>query len=880
MKMKRIVILLPLIFCALISMMAQISVNAPSQVAVGEQFRLQYTVNTTDVKGFRAGNIPDAFDVLMGPSTSTQQSFQFVNGKSKSSSSVTYTYILLANKNGTFTISGAKAKVEGKDAMSNSVKITVSGKVNSSQGSQQAMANRGGGVRPSGSRISGNDLFIKVSANKTRVHEQEPILLTYKVYAQVELTQLEGKMPDLNGFHTQEVPLPQQKSFHIENVNGRPYRCVTWSQYVMFPQMTGKMKIPSIKFKGIVVQENTNIDPFEAFFNGGSGYVEVKKDIIAPGLTIQVDPLPQKPDNFSGGVGTFNITASLDKTSIKAGNPVKIFVTVSGNGNLKLITQPTLNLPKDFETYDPKLTDKTKLTTAGLEGSMIYEFLAVPRSQGKYEIPPVEFTYFDTKSNSFKTIMSKPLLLNVEKGNGKTGDMVDFSSKEDSDIHPLHHGLNEEEADDVFLFGSSPYIVLNTSVVFIFLVLLVIFRKKAMDMADIAGHKGKRANKVAGKRLKKASRLMAEGKSSEFYDEVLRALWGYISDKFSMSSSELSRENICDILIQKHTSEDDINSFIEALDECEYERYAPGDASGNMMKTYNKAVSAITNIEEGMKNKRKSSQAKSKANSTIITLFLVLALPFTSIQGIMAQQKATEAPAESYQDLKIKADNAYSNGNYQQAIIIYESLLKKHKNAELYYNLGNSYYRCDNYTKAVIAYERAQMLNPGNRDIDHNLKIVRSKTIDNIIPKEELFFVVWYYGIINVLSADQWAKTALASLIFSLILFLIYLFVENINIRRLSFWGSVMLMAVVVLGNIFAWKLKRYALDDKRAVVTDGEVTVRKSPTTQNSDTYTIHEGTSVKILDDTFKGWLQIELADGREGWISDKTVETLRED
>ena len=526
--MKRIFIILSLIFCAFIPMMAQISVNAPSQVAVGEQFRLQYTVNTTDVKGFRAGNIPDAFDVLMGPSTSTQQSFQYVNGKSTSSSSVTYTYILLANKNGTFTISGAKAKVEGKDVSSNSVKITVSGKANPSQGSQQGAVNRGGGVRPSGSRISGNDLFIKVSANKTRVHEQEPILLTYKVYAQVELTQLEGKMPDLNGFHTQEVPLPQQKSFHIENVNGRPYRCVTWSQYVMFPQMTGKMQIPSIKFKGIVVQENTNIDPFEAFFNGGSGYVEVKKDIIAPGLTIQVDPLPQKPDNFSGGVGTFNISASLDKGTIKAGNPVKIIVTVSGNGNLKLINQPTLNLPKDFETYDPKLTDKTKLTSAGLEGSMIYEFLAVPRSQGKYEIPPVEFTYFDTKSNSFRTIKSESLVLNVEKGNGKTGDMVDFSSKEDTDIHPLHHGLDEEEADDVFVFGSTPYIVLNVSVVLLFLILLVIFRKKAMEMADIAGLKGKRANKVAGKRLKKASRLMAEGKSSEFYDEVLRALGIYI----------------------------------------------------------------------------------------------------------------------------------------------------------------------------------------------------------------------------------------------------------------------------------------------------------------------------------------------------------------
>ena len=269
---------------AIIPMMAQIRVSAPQQVAVGEQFRLQYTIATTDVKGFRAGSIPDAFEVLMGPSTSTQQSIQMINGHTTQSSSVTYTYILAAVKKGSFVISGAHATVNGKSMFSNSVKITVSGNAQNQQYGMQG----GSQVRPSGSHISGNDLFIKVSANKTRVHEQEPILLTYKVYTQVELTQLEGKMPDLTGFHTQEIPLPQQKSFHIETVNGRPYRCVTWSQYLMYPQMTGKLQIPSITFKGIVVQENRNVDPFEAFFNGGSGYVEKKRNIIAQGMTVQV----------------------------------------------------------------------------------------------------------------------------------------------------------------------------------------------------------------------------------------------------------------------------------------------------------------------------------------------------------------------------------------------------------------------------------------------------------------------------------------------------------------------------------------------------------------------------------------------------------------
>jgi hypothetical protein len=249
--------------------------RAPSQVAVGEQFRLSYTINTQDVRGFRAGNIPEELEVLMGPSTSTQSSFQMVNGHTSSTSSVTYTYIVVATKNGTFTIPPAHCTVDGKTVTSNEIRIKVSGQAQQG-GRQQGGRQSGGGtgeLRPAGSTISSGDLFIKVSASKQHVREQEPILLTYKVYTLVGLTQLSGKMPDLKSFYTREVPLPQEKSFKIETLNGRQYRTVTWQQYVMFPQATGKLEIPSITYDGIVAMQNRNIDPFEAFFNGGSGYI-------------------------------------------------------------------------------------------------------------------------------------------------------------------------------------------------------------------------------------------------------------------------------------------------------------------------------------------------------------------------------------------------------------------------------------------------------------------------------------------------------------------------------------------------------------------------------------------------------------------------------
>ena len=584
-----------------------LTANAPQQVAVGQQFRLSYTVNSQDVSGFRVGQIPsDGFEVLMGPSTSSQSSFSIVNGKTTQSSSITYTYILSALKEGTFTIPAASISVRGEQVSSNAVKITVSGTV--SAGGGGSSRSRGGNtqqpeMRPSGSAISGSDLFIRVSASKKHVVEQEPVLLTYKVYTLVNLTQLEGKMPDLKGFHTQEVPLPQEKSFKIEQLNGRNYKTVTWSQYVMFPQTTGKLEVPPLTFNGIVAQQNRYVDPFEAFFNGGSGYTEVKKQIQAPGVEIQVDPLPAKPDGFSGGVGRFQMKAEIDHTSLKANDPLTLKVTVSGTGNLKLIKQPTVKFPKDFDTYDPKQTDKTRLTTSGVEGSIVYEYLAVPRHQGQFDVPPVEFIYYDTQKKQYVTLTSQTFHLDVAKGEGGESHVADYTSQEDiqmlaNDIRYIHQGDTTLKQQGETFFASATYWVALAVLFLVFVSLIVIFRKRAIENADVVGHASKRAGKVASKRLKKAARLMAENKPGEFYDEVLRALWGYVGDKLNIPVEQLSRENISERLAERKADEQTIALFIGAIDECEFERYAPGDPKGNMNKVYDSAMKGITSLNE------------------------------------------------------------------------------------------------------------------------------------------------------------------------------------------------------------------------------------------------------------------------------------------
>jgi hypothetical protein len=585
---------------------AQITVSAPSRVSAGENFRIAYTINTQDVEDFKAGNIPSGLELIAGPYTSQQSSYQMINGHTTSSSSITFTFTLFAGKDGSFVVSPAHARVRGKWIASRPIRITVSGRARNTGGAPQMHQDAGGQqeeVAPAGSAITSKDLFIKVTANKYRVHEQEPVLLTYKVYTLVDLTQLEGKMPDLTGFHSQEIPLPQQKSFHVERVNGRPYRCVTWSQYLMYPQMTGALKIPSITFKGIVVQQNRNVDPFEAFFNGGSGYVEVKRNIVAPGVDIQVDPLPAKPIGFSGGVGKFSISAKLDKQEVKAGDPVTLRVVISGTGNLKLIKQPVVEFPKGFDKYDPKVTDKTKLTNVGVGGSMVYDYLAVPRNQGKYTIPSISFIYYDVDANAYKTLHTQPFVVNVAPGDGKSSS-ESFNNPEDNDIHALKTGSSDSTSVGDFFLGSTAYWISLLLPLVAFVVLLIIFRQRAIENADVVKMRGKRANKIARKRLKRASRLMFEHNSAEFYDEVLRALWGYVSYKLNMPVESLSKENVREKLASRGVSEDIISKFISALEECEFERYAPGDEAGNMEKTFQSAMTAIIEIEDVMKKRK------------------------------------------------------------------------------------------------------------------------------------------------------------------------------------------------------------------------------------------------------------------------------------
>lgn len=582
--------------------------EAADVVVSGDQVRLVFTVNSQDIKDFRAPSIK-GFDVLMGPSRSQQSSIQIINGKRTSNSSTAFTYILLAGSPGTYTIPAASVEVNGEKVFSNAISIKV---LPQDQNSGNSGNNGGGSASSSrsqaaGSRISANDLFITATASKTTVHEQEAILLTYKVYTVVNLRQLYGKMPDLKGFHTQEVELPQQKTFTLEHYKGRNYNTTVWSQYVLFPQQTGKLEIPSITFDGVVAQQTVSDDPFDAFFNGG-GYVEVKKKITTPKVVINVQPLPAKPAGFSGAVGEFKLASSINATDVKTNDAVTIKLTLSGTGNMKLIGTPEVKFPQDFEIYDPKVTDDYKLTNSGLTGTKTFEYLAIPRHAGNFTIPAVEFTYFDLKSNSYKTLKTETYNLKVAKGQGNADQVIsDFTNKESvkmlgKDIRFIKLGDSSLRPKGDFFFATVGYYLCYLIPLLLFVVFAVIYRQKALENANVAKVKTKKANKVATRRMKLAGKLLAENKKNEFYDEVLKALWGYISDKLSIPVSQLSKDNIEAELTNYGVQEALIAEFIGVLNECEYARYAPGNENEAMDKVYSASVEVISKMENSIKH--------------------------------------------------------------------------------------------------------------------------------------------------------------------------------------------------------------------------------------------------------------------------------------
>ena len=576
--------------------------SAPSAVAMGEQFRLTYTVNA-EAKDLRVQSMPD-FEVLMGPSQSVSHSSSWVNGKSSSETTVSFTYILMPKKEGTFQIAPATVKVNGANYTSNGLTIKVLPE------DKKAKASASSGEENSTS-IGKDDFFIRMIVSDRDVYEQEGLLVTFKLYAARPCNLSGAKFPDFAGFLAQEVELPEQKQWEKDNYNGRNYFTVTLKQTVLYPQRSGDITIEAGEVDAVipVATQRKVSSIFDDFFDA---YQEVNKKLTTTPVNIHVKPLPSgKPASFSGAVGTFSMSADISTNSLKTNEAVTVKVTISGNGNVKLVKNPEVKFPNDFEIYDPKVDTNTKTTTGGVSGTKTIEYMAIPRYAGDFEIPAVEFAYFDTKTQSYKTIKSDSFKLHVEKGEGGEGEapvVTNFSTNKENvkflgqDIRFLKtKGFHFIPKGEELFVGSLAYVLWYLIPLVLFIVFSILYRKQIKENADVARVRNKKANKIAVKRLKNAGKLMKENKKEEFYEEVLRALWGYLSDKLNIPPANLTKDNIETELAKYGVDESLVKDFMDILNTCEFARYAPSQASDAMDKLYSLTVDAIGKMENIIK---------------------------------------------------------------------------------------------------------------------------------------------------------------------------------------------------------------------------------------------------------------------------------------
>ena len=587
-------------------------VNAPSQVIVGRPFQLTYSVNQRS-KDLRAPEITD-FDVLAGPYTSTSSSTSFVNGKRTSSFSQTYTYTLMAQRTGTFTIAPATIRVSGDEYTSNGVRITVLPE--DEQPAQQSQASKNTHAQQTSNGNSGNsgnvsseNLFIRTIVSKTRVHEQEAILLSYKLYfAGVDVAQFTNntKIPEFTGFLKQDLEQGEIQT-ELENYNGRNYQTATLYRTLLYPQHSGDIKIDPAQFEAVLrVQTRAQVRSiFDDFFGT---YTNVTRAITAPGITVHVDALPSgKPAGFSGGVGHFSLTPQISQTEVQTNDAVTIRIDITGTGNMKLLKTPAIDWPEGFEPYDPKVTNNFKTTPSGVSGTKSIEYLAIPRASGDYTIPAVSFSYFDTQDDTYKTLSTPEYTLHVKKGaNEQAGNAVvnNYVNKEDikqlgSDIRYINTtlpALRTKSASPV-QYGSMAFCMLYFVPLCVALLLFIIFRKQIKENADITRVRYKHANKVAQKRLKKAGKLLKDNQKEAFYEEIERAAWTYLSDRLSIPTADLNKDNIASILHGKGISDELIKEVNNVLSTAEFARYAP--SSDHAMDDLYKATNLlIDQLEE------------------------------------------------------------------------------------------------------------------------------------------------------------------------------------------------------------------------------------------------------------------------------------------
>ena len=852
--MKRISFIILCLF-TVVSIHANITITARSQSSaqVGETVRLQYVVNHADIVD--EPHLPpviDGFKVLYGPAISVSKSIQIINNQTTQNSQTIYTFTLKAEKEGTFTLPSINIFINNKRYTSNRPKITVTKTAvdnknrqshrSSPQNSTNQTNRPTNGYTPS---INSSDLYITATTDKNIVYEQQPVVLSYNVYTNLMLEQLQGKMPDLKGFVAKEIDLPKDKQLSVVRHNGRLIQTTLWSQYVMFPQQSGKLTIPSIPFEGIFAFPNHIVDPIDAYFFGTSSVVKVNHTVKSPSVNITVKPLPQAPDGFSGAVGTnFNISAEMTTKQPCAGEPLNLRLAVSGVGNIELISPPQPNFPDDFEKLSPTTTADTKLTPLGQDGQLIIDYRLIPNHKGTFKIPPIKFVYFNTHDETYHTLLTDTITVNI---NRETANINNTLKKDISDIY--RGSIKDGEHKD--FYGSLLFYLFN-----ILLIAFWIFGRRMIGNKTLPKLFAKLHASANTYRLPSIPQSPLEAAS--YYAEMLNALKGIISRKTKTQLSMLTDEYIRQLFHNNKIEPQLEDNYFNLIEECRMGAYGTADFNpSHAKKTHDMAQNLAKELT------KKLSPQKTLGNPAKMLFLAILCL--FSVFNVNAFTKDT-------------ADSLYQSHNYRQALNVYTLLLDQHPNSPtLLFNIANCHYRLNDIPHAILYYERAIIQNPSDNEARRNLSLAVSKAKNKYTTGEELKAIAIFQTISGFLSVNGWAIASLVGLALTALFSIMLKITKRKKIRGLLRATLTLSVASIVISHVFALYRHSELSNRNNAIITTATPLMTTPDTTFATKRETLPASTKVSVSDTTLGRWLEIILPDGKKGWVSSDDIEII---
>ena len=877
--MKRRILTLMLLLSALTGAAQTLKVEGPGVVSADETFRIVFTADGRMSDFDWPGT--DDFDVVWGPQKGSMSSTSIVNGKRTSTHQETVTYLLQPRKTVNFTLPGATATVDKNSVSSSTIKIEVvaaggqtqtqpQGNSGGTQSGQQTQPERREDNDPAVTgTVSNSDIFLRLTLNKTNVVKGEPITATLKIYTRTDIAGFEDiKFPTFNGFWSKETVTVNNLEFKRENVNGTIYNSALVRQYALIPQQSGTLTIDPAEMVCQLRVRTSSGSPLSIFDDFFDQYQTIRKRISTPSIQVKVRDLPAgAPASFAGGVGDFKVSAKMSKEGIKSNEAASLVVTISGTGNLSMLEAPKVDFPPDFEVYDLKSTDKT--AASGTSGSKTFEYPFIPRSHGDFVIPSIEYTYYDNAHGKYVTTSTGDIPVSVEKGEEIAGGGVAVAGSNrqsvrslSEDIRYIALGDGNLRKKDRFFAGSPLFFVLMLAIALAVFIVDRLLRFSRARRADVAGSKNRRANRMARARLKSAESYLKQGLGGAYYEELHKALTGYVSDKLMLPAADLSKDSISGKLRERGVRDESIAALTGLIDQCEFARYAPDSEQRQMENEYNEALNVISDIESQLKNP-KAASGKKAAGAALLVLLLSLAMP--------------AAAQEDVSSLWEKAGEAFAAGQWQNALNCYQMIEGEGlESADLYFNIGNTFLKLEDNAHAILYYERALKLDPSHADAAHNLEIVRQMTLDKIDEVPDFILVAWFRHLRQGLSADAWAWITLGLLLLAGVLLTIFRSGAPRPLRKVSFIFSCIILVLAIFTFIFSLQQKRAVTRQDSAIVTSPVCSVKSSPAEGGKTVFVLHEGTKVRLLDQVGE-WAKVEIADGRQGWAQGSTFEII---